>query len=391
MNRLKELRLERGYTQIKTQMLTGIDQSDYSKIERGVRYYTFEQCVKIAKVLNTSMDYLAGLTDVKEPYPTSKKYFPLHHFTSCGTICLSTFSEINIMNFFKGVVTGLGAIAPGLSGSVLLVLFGLYQKTITAISSTVKSFFDFIFVLFRNIKNPKAVKASKSLKAIGENLKFLIPLALGILLGVFLFSKLVDFLLMTFPMETRFGFFGFILGSVPLFYKEVKKEGFNKKYYIVMAISFALGVLLFYFSGNSFSKVENPSFLQSVVLGITVATSYIVPGVDSAAILSALGMYELWVESLADLNLSVLLPAVIGLGAGLLVVSFIINKLLDKYYTLTFSVIFGLFISIVPKVLDESCVVGLNIKTLISVIILIVCFILSLLFGNLDKLASKKK
>jgi len=51
------------------QMLTGIDQSDYSKIERGKRYYTFEQCIRIAKALNTSMDYLAGLTDVKEPYP----------------------------------------------------------------------------------------------------------------------------------------------------------------------------------------------------------------------------------------------------------------------------------------------------------------------------------
>ncbi len=72
MSRLKELRKERGYTQIKMQMLTGIDQSDYSKIENGKRYYTFEQCVKIAKALNTSMDYLANLTDIKEPYPRKK-------------------------------------------------------------------------------------------------------------------------------------------------------------------------------------------------------------------------------------------------------------------------------------------------------------------------------
>ncbi len=35
MTRLKELRLGRGYTQIKMQHLTGIDQSDYSKIENG--------------------------------------------------------------------------------------------------------------------------------------------------------------------------------------------------------------------------------------------------------------------------------------------------------------------------------------------------------------------
>lgn len=70
-NRLKELRLERGYTQIKMQMLTGIDQSDYSKIESGKRWYTFEQCKRIALALGTSMDYLAGLTDEKEPYTRS--------------------------------------------------------------------------------------------------------------------------------------------------------------------------------------------------------------------------------------------------------------------------------------------------------------------------------
>ena len=72
VNRLKELRISKGYTQIKMQMLTGIDQSDYSKIENGKRYYTFEQCRKLAVALDTSMDYLAGLTDEKKPYPRKK-------------------------------------------------------------------------------------------------------------------------------------------------------------------------------------------------------------------------------------------------------------------------------------------------------------------------------
>ena len=73
MTRLRELRKERGYTQVKMQMLTGIDQSDYSKIESGKRYYTFEQCKRIALALDTSMDYLAGLTDEKAAYPRAKE------------------------------------------------------------------------------------------------------------------------------------------------------------------------------------------------------------------------------------------------------------------------------------------------------------------------------
>ena len=72
MNRLQALRKERGYTQIKMQMLTGIDQSDYSKIETGKRNMSFEQCRRIALALETSMDYLAGLTDQDTPYPRTK-------------------------------------------------------------------------------------------------------------------------------------------------------------------------------------------------------------------------------------------------------------------------------------------------------------------------------
>jgi len=71
MSRLKKLRKERGFSQIKMQMLTGIDQSDYSKIETGKRSMSFEQCQRIALALETSMDYLAGLTDDPKPYPRS--------------------------------------------------------------------------------------------------------------------------------------------------------------------------------------------------------------------------------------------------------------------------------------------------------------------------------
>lgn len=75
MSRLKALRKERKLTQIQMQLLTGIDQSDYSKIETGKRYYSFEQCKQIALALNTSMDYLAGLTDEKRPYPRNEVTF----------------------------------------------------------------------------------------------------------------------------------------------------------------------------------------------------------------------------------------------------------------------------------------------------------------------------
>ena len=113
-----------------------------------------------------------------------------------------------MLNFLKGILVGMGGIAPGLSGSVLLVILGLYQKTITAIGT-----------IFKNFK---------------KNVIFLFPLFLGFGVGVLLFSKVIDFFLNNFEMYTRFAFLGLVIGTVPLFYKEVKKEGFSPKYYIVM-------------------------------------------------------------------------------------------------------------------------------------------------------------
>jgi len=72
MSRIKNLRKQRGYTQIKMQMLTGIDQSTYSKIERGRHYMTSEQCRQIALALDTSTDYLLGLTHQITPHPRTK-------------------------------------------------------------------------------------------------------------------------------------------------------------------------------------------------------------------------------------------------------------------------------------------------------------------------------
>lgn len=270
-----------------------------------------------------------------------------------------------MINFLKGIVVGIGGIAPGLSGSVLLVILGLYQKTINAIGT-----------IFKDFK---------------KNVIFLVPLFLGFGVGVILFSKVVDFLLGNFEMYTRFAFLGLVLGTIPLFYKKVKKEGFNKKYYLVMLISAILGFALFYFNKGLFPTITEPNLIQSILLGVAVAGSSIIPGVDSAVILSTLGLYELYVSSLANFNLSILIPAGIGLGIGVLVISFLISKLLKKFYTLTFSIIFGLFISIIPNVLNSSCVLGTNIESVIAILILIIGFIFSYFLGDIKGNLAKIK
>lgn len=262
-------------------------------------------------------------------------------------------------NFLKGIIVGIGGIAPGLSGSVLLVIFGLYQKTIDAIGT-----------LFKNFK---------------KNILFLVPLFLGFGVGILLFSKVIDFFLSNFEMQTRFTFLGLVIGTIPLFYKEVKKEGFSNKYYAIIIISAILGIYLFTVNKGAFPQIENPNLLQSILLGVAVAASSIIPGVDSAVILSTLGLYELYVTSLANFNLGILIPAGIGLVFGALIISFIISKLIKNYYTITFSIIFGLFISIIPNVLNENCILMLNSKSFISILLMIIGFGVSYYLGDIEE------
>lgn len=254
-------------------------------------------------------------------------------------------------NYLKGIIIGIGGIAPGLSGSVLLVIFGLYQRTINAIGT-----------VFRDFKN---------------NIKFLIPLLLGMGTGILLFSKVIDFMIINYEVQTRFTFLGLILGTIPLFFKEVKKEGFSNKYYIYIAAAFVFGILFFYLNKGSFTQIEDPSLMQSIFLGVAVAGSSIIPGVDSAVILSSFGLYELYVRSLATLDFRILIPAAAGLAVGVLVFSFLINKLIYMYYTATFSIIFGLFIAIIPNILNKNCVLHLDVQSAVAVVLMIAGFFLS--------------
>ena len=65
-NRLKELRKNRGYTQISIQMQTGIEQALLSKYETGERVPPTETLVRLADFYHVSIDYLLCRTDKPE-------------------------------------------------------------------------------------------------------------------------------------------------------------------------------------------------------------------------------------------------------------------------------------------------------------------------------------
>ena len=267
--------------------------------------------------------------------------------------------------FLKGIIVGLGGIAPGLSGSVLLIIFGLYQKTLDAIGS--------LFTDWRN------------------KLRFLLPLVAGMLTGVLLFSKLIDFLIHSYEVPTRFCFLGLILGTVPMVWKEVRKEGFSRQHYLLVALAAAFGTWMFTGNAGNFPQVTTPSLLQCVLLGVCVAATAIVPGVDPAVFLSSLGFYEMYVAALAEFDLSILIPMVPGLAVGAIAISFCMSLLFKRFYTVTYSIIFGIFLSMIPNMLTERCVLSFNTASILSLVLMVLGFLLSWYLGDIQKNSARLK
>ncbi len=64
--RIKELRTEKEWTGIKMATIIGVDQSYYSKIEKGKHEIKLEKLYEIANIFNVSLDYLTARTNRKE-------------------------------------------------------------------------------------------------------------------------------------------------------------------------------------------------------------------------------------------------------------------------------------------------------------------------------------
>ncbi len=271
--------------------------------------------------------------------------------------------------FFKGIIVGLGGVAPGLSGSVLLIIFGLYQQTLEALGT-----------LLRNLR---------------KNLSFLLPLVAGMFLGVLLFSRVIDFCLSYFEVPTRYCFLGLILGTLPMVWKEVRKEGFAPAHYLLVLAAALGGTWFFTVNPDGFPQVTDPTLIQSLLLGIAVAATAIIPGVDPAVFLSTLGFYEMYVHALASLDLGILIPMVLGLAMGAVGISFSMSWLFKRAYTATYSVIFGIFLSMIPNMLTPACSLGLDGRSATAVVLMVlgfgVSYFLGDLPGNLQRIRSLRK
>lgn len=234
----------------------------------------------------------------------------------------------NILNILKGVVIGVSNVIPGVSGGTMAVVLGIYDKIISAVNNFFKDW--------------------------RKDIIFLIELAIGAVLGIVLFSKLITNLLQNYGEPTNFFFIGLILGSFPMLYKRATKDKVKSKNYIWLFITLALMIAISFFGKTEVTSISMvsitvKSFITLFFAGFIAAATMILPGVSGSLVLLILGLYTTLTNAVSTFNIPLLIPVGLGVIVGLLATTKLIESLLNKYPQPTYLAICGLILgSIFP-------------------------------------------
>ena len=239
-----------------------------------------------------------------------------------------------LLAFILGIFIGLAIIIPGISGSTVAIIFGMYAAMLYALGNVLNDF--------------------------KRCIMYLIPIGLGAIIG-FLGGFLVIQRLFGDYMFVLVGLFaGLMIGAIPALTAEIKGEkktmpriGLFALGIIIPICVGAVSIMLGAGAESSATFTEFPAylFLLYVPLGVIVSTTQIVPGLSATAILMACGQFG---PILNSLHVDYILnnPAVLGLYmcigggflAGIVVVSRLFSKIIEKRRAATFFLVVGLSI-----------------------------------------------
>ncbi|HML45375.1 MAG TPA: DUF368 domain-containing protein [Clostridia bacterium] len=240
-----------------------------------------------------------------------------------------------------GVILGLANVIPGVSGGTMAVVFGIYPQLLALMALDVK--------------------------AIAKQVWFFLLLAAGIGLGIVGFSQIMGFLLERHPMPTNYFFIGVIVGSLPMLWHWARGNGKAPELGTSVACVLALGVMLALpllqnvTQSQAYLEALTPwSFARVFFGGALAAIAMIIPGISGSLILVILGLYATVIGAVSDFARMLpvwfglsqisgagdraifIIPAGLGIAAGLVFGGRLVRWLLDRYPRMTYGAILGL-------------------------------------------------
>lgn len=235
-----------------------------------------------------------------------------------------------LRNFLKGLIIGMGAIAPGVSGGAFAIMLGVYDKITDAIGN--------FYIDFK------------------EKFLFLSTLGLGAVIGIVGFSQVLEFLFNDYEILTKYAFIGLILGSMPSVFKEANKKGQKCVYFLPLVMT--LGITLMF---TLMDKVPAPmgsgetlTFVEGLIYGGVIALGTIVPGISSSIILMYAGVYSAVLAAIGSLQWLLLLPLGLGFGITMLLLSKLINYLFKRFYSWTYYAVLGFVLGSITALIPRT-------------------------------------
>lgn len=274
-----------------------------------------------------------------------------------------------LFDIIKGMLIGVANIIPGVSGGTMMVSMGVYEKIIGVVNN-----------LFKDIK---------------KSIITLLPLGIGMLLGVAVFSFIIPWCLEVYPLPTCLCFIGLILGGIPAILKPAKeslhKEGKSISIPHIVAFVFffalAVGMALMNETETSSANFDlNLGFMIIIfIVGVVAAATMVIPGVSGSLVLMILGFYGGIMASISGFisavfafdwaqifyYVGILAPFGIGVIVGIFAVAKLIEWLFEKFPSVTYCGIFGLIAASPVAIMIKMGHNNINIVTTIIGIVLL--------------------
>jgi putative membrane protein len=247
-----------------------------------------------------------------------------------------------IGRMLQGVIMGIGAILPGISGGVLCVIFGIYQPMMALLAHPVKAF-----------------------KTHG---RLLLPVLIGFLLGVVGLAGVVNWMFRSSYTVAVWLFIGLICGMIPSLFRQVEKADRKAGVWVSLVVSAAvvLTVLLLLKSPAQISV--RPNIWWYLVCGILWGISIVVPGLSSSSIFIYLGLYEPMTAGIKVLAPEVVIPLVAGILTTILALARTVDYLYKRHYSVASYMILGFVIA------STIAIIPVAYQGMTEIILSAVCF-----------------
>ncbi len=259
----------------------------------------------------------------------------------------------HIFLLLKGILIGFASLGvPGLSASTIAIVLFVY--------------YDMIYAISHIFSQPK------------KSLTFLAFLLSGYAIGCIGGAWMVNTLYVSFPIPVIAAVLGFLIGSIPRIVAENKEDFKHWPNWVVMALVGALFLVYALVITNgqtvSFDKqLGIADYVMMALVGIVTSTTLVIPGVDFAVTLMALGYYYAFIGLVGDFGalfaqpsrLFLLLAYLIGYGVG----SFAFSKglrYLIKRYPRQLNCVNLAMVAVAPIIVIKKCLIdNPNEKTLL--------------------------